>query len=379
MKLVVKTFQGLEDVLAKELVALGAESVVPLNRAVSCEGDQALMYRINYLARTALRVLVPIIEFTAEDENTLYKKALRFKWELYIKKDFTFAIDTVVSSDVFTHSKYVALKTKDAIADRFREKFGSRPSVDVERPDIRINLFVTGTTFVVSLDSSGDSLHKRGYRDNRHPAPINEVMAAGMLYIAEWNNTIPLYDPMCGSGTIAMEAAMMAQQIPPGLYKSRYSFMNWHDYDKKVWEDIKREAANNQLPAKAKIYASDKSIRAVNMARVSATKFDLQNSIQFQKADFKDLSPIVRNGMIIMNPPYGERLDDDNMDELYEMIGNTMKTNFTGYVAWIISSNRESLKKIALKTEQKLVLFNGPLECRYQKYDLYKGSKVVGE
>lgn len=375
MKLVVKTSYGLEEILAEELTALGAEEVTKLNRAVSCEGDLTLMYKINYRVRTALRVLVPIFEFSASDEQVLYKRAFALPWERYIKKNFTFAIDSTVSSDVYTHSKYVALKTKDAIADRFRDKYGRRPNVDVDRPDIQFNIYVAGTDFTISLDSSGDSLHKRGYRDNRHPAPLNEVMAAGLIYLSGWDQKTPLYDPMCGSGTIAIEAAMIAANIPPGLYKSRYNFMNWHTFDKAIWEKVKAEADEQRQPCRVKIYASDISIRAVNMARVAAMKFDLGSAIEFQKSSFEKLTPSTSEGLIIMNPPYGERLDEDNTDELYKAIGDTFKQNFAGFTAWILSSNRESLKKIGLKTDRKLVLYNGSLECRFQKYTLYKGSK----
>lgn len=375
MKLVVKTSYGLEEILAEELTALGAEEVTKLNRAVSCEGDLALLYKINYCARTALRVLIPIFEFSATNEEYLYKRALALPWERYIKKDFTFAIDSTVASDIFTHSKYVALKTKDAIADRFREKFGKRPNVDIDRPDVQFNLYVSGTDFTISLDSSGDSLHKRGYRDSRHPAPLNEVMAAGLIHLAGWDKKTPLYDPMCGSGTIAIEAAMMAANIPPGFYKTRYNFMNWHNFDKALWQKVKKEADAQRKPCGVKIYASDINMRAINMARVAAMKFELGNDIEFTKSAFEKLTPSTTEGLIIMNPPYGERLDEDNTDELYKAIGDTFKQNFAGFTAWILSSNRDSLKKIGLRTDCKLILYNGSLECRYQKYTLYKGSK----
>ena len=375
MKLVVKTSHGLEEILAEELTALGAAEVTKLNRAVSCEGDLTLMYKINYRVRTALRVLVPIFEFSARDEQILYKRALALPWERYIKKNFTFAIDSTVTSDVYTHSKYVALKTKDAIADRFREKYGHRPNVDVDRPDVQFNIYVSDTNFSISLDSSGDSLHKRGYRDNRHPAPLNEVMAAGLIYLSGWDQETPLYDPMCGSGTIPIEAAMMAANIPPGLYKSRYNFMNWHNFDKAAWEQVKAEADALRRPCKVKIYASDINMRAVNMARVAAMKFDLNNAIEFKKSSFEKLTPSTTEGLIIMNPPYGERLDDEDTDVLYKAIGDAFKQNYAGFTAWILSSNRESLKKVGLRTDKKIIVFNGPLECRFQKYSLYAGRR----
>ena len=374
MKLVVKTFHGLEDVLAKELESLGAKDIYTLKRAVSFNGSKELLYKSNLHLRTALRIMLPVYTFSAYNENELYQKVGDFDWSDYIKLDQTFAIDSVVFSDYFRHSKYLVLKIKDAIVDQFRRKTGKRPSIDTETPDVRFNVYVSHENFTISLDSSGDSLHKRGYRNNQHKAPLNEVLAAGMLKLAGWNKDIPLIDPMCGSGTILMEAAMIARNMPPGINRKRYGFMKWNDYDPTLWDRVYNKAQSQIVRPMVKIMGSDISSEAIDISKVASINFNLNPEIRLTRSPFKDLHPTSKTGMLIMNPPYGERMEQDDIFSFYKMIGDHLKKNFTGFDAWILSSNKEALKHIGLHPSKKHTLFNGPLECKFQKFSLYQGS-----
>lgn len=380
MKLLAKTLHGLEGLLAQELEALGASNIEPGIRAVSFEGDKEVLYKANYHSRTAIRILVPIFHFEARHEEMLYRKVLKFDWQQYLSLEQTFAIDAVVKSDYFTHSKFLALKTKDAIADHFRKKTGERPNVDVELPDLRLNLHVSGSNCTISLDSSGESLHKRGYREMGHLAPINEVLAAGMLLLTKWEPGTPLYDPMCGSGTIALEAAMMASNMAAGHYRTSYGFTGWKDFDFRLWQRIKNEAREQVKElTEPCVFASDVSSKHLNLARKSAMAIGLSGAINFEQCDFLKLEPSTDPGIIVMNPPYGERLDDDNVEELYAEIGTHLKHNWSDFDAWIISSNKPALKRIGLRTSERHVLFNAALECKYHKYELYRGSKKASK
>lgn len=380
VKLLAKTMHGLEGVLSQELEALGAEYVQPGKRSVSFEGDLEVLYKANLLCRTALRILKPIHTFEARTEDMLYKQVLRYDWSQHMGVDQTLAIDAVVFSDYFTHSKYLALKTKDAIADYFRKKTGERPSVDTERPDVRINLHVSGTRCTLSLDSSGESLHKRDYRELRHKAPINEVLAAGMIMLTGWDGTTPLYDPMCGSGTIALEAAMIASNMPPGHFRTSYGFTGWSDFDFRLWQRIKNEAREAiKTPEKPVIFAADLQARNLNTARKSAVAAGFGSAIRFEQSDFLKWAPQSDGGTVIINPPYGERLDDGDVTELYEQMGTHLKHTWTGFDAWIISSNIPALKRIGLRPAAKHTLFNGKLECSYRHFELYRGSRKSGQ
>ncbi len=377
MKLLAKTFHGLEEVLAEELFQLGAKNIEPKKRAVAFEGDKELLYRGNLHLRTALRILLPVMSFRARNERELYKKVSEYNWSKHLDNSKTFAVDSVAFGDIFKHSRYVGLKTKDAIVDQFREKTGKRPSIDVEAPDVSINLHVTGDRFTISLDSSGESLHRRGYRDNRHKAPLNEVLAAGMLKIAKWNPEIPLFDPMCGSGTILMEAAMYAKNIPPAWHRKKFSFMSWPDFDKELWEKIRKEAEEKFESPRVTIIGADVSMQAVDIAKQASLEFRLNREIKVSKAAFENQTPPFKAGMIIMNPPYGERLQKDDIIEFYKMIGTVLKRRFTGFDAWIISSNFNAMKNIGLKPAEKYTLFNGPLETKFWKFKLYEGSMKI--
>ncbi len=371
-----KTLTGLEEVLRDELLLLGANNTKILKRGVEFEGDKRLLYTCNYMCRTALRFIVPIAVFTAKDENELYSRVKRISWENIMKLNQTFAVDGITSSSNLKHSKYIALKSKDAIVDRFREKTGKRPSVDTDNPKIRINIRMHQNQCTVSLDSSGDSLHLRGYRVRSSPAPLNEVLAAGIIGLSGWDMTESLFDPMCGSGTIPVEACLMAMRIPPGKYRRDFSFMNWMDYDKHLWEDITRFYDEQILTSPpCKIMGSDKNPRMVSIAKTHASSTGLRKHIELTEADFFAVPSPFDSGYIITNPPYGERIPLENSIKFYKSIGDTLKAKYTGYAAWIFSGDLEALKNLGLKATKKIPLLNGQIECKFQKFEIYSGSK----
>ena len=373
-KMVAKTMAGLEGVLADELTVLGAENVEPLYRAVSFEGDKALMYKANYCCRTALRILKPIKSFVARNELMLYNNIFKINWHEYFNINETFAIDAVVSGNYFKHSQYAALKVKDAIADEFRQHFGARPSVDVDNPDLRINIHIENEKVTLSLDSSGESLHKRGYRKTVDKAPISEVLAAGMVKLTGWKYDCNFVDCMCGSGTIPIEAAMCAMNIPAGYFRDKFGFMTWHDFDKKLWEKIQEEADDAIQDFDYEIFASDHSAKAVEIAKANIASAHLNHDIKLSKQDMFTMTPPEGGGIMIINPPYGERLEERDIISLYKSIGDALKKNFKGFEAWIISSNKDVLKQIGLKPSSKIVLYNGPLECKFEKFEIFEGS-----
>ncbi|MBL4715638.1 RNA methyltransferase [Sphingobacteriaceae bacterium AH-315-L07] len=374
MKLLAKTLHGLEEVLAEELELLGATDINPLKRAVSFQGNKELLYKCNLQLRTALKILTPIYYFKAYNERSLYNKVEQFDWSKILSVEQTFAIDSVVFSKQFTHSKYVALKVKDAIADQFRKKTGVRPSVDTKNPDVQINVHCANENFTISLDSTGAPLNQRGYRDNQHKAPLNEVLAAGMLKLTNWNKDIPLIDPMCGSGTFLIEAAMMATNTPPGIKRKQYVFMKWEDFDKELWGKIYNEAIESITKSEFRISGSDVSQQAIDISRQALLNFDFNRDIKLVKSNFNDLRPQSENGVLIMNPPYGERLRETDIFALYKMIGDHLKQSYNGFDAWILSANRDALKHVGLRPSKKLTLFNGALECKFQRFSMYKGS-----
>lgn len=373
-ELIAKTFYGLEEVLAEELSALGATNIIKHNRAVSFHGDNELMYRSNYHLRTALRILKPIFIFNVRNTKSLYRSIKEYKWEKIFGVDDTFAIDAVISSNYFTHSKYAALKVKDAIADRFRSKFEKRPSVDVDNPTVRINIHIYEDQCTVSLDSSGDSLHKRGYRLSTMMAPLNEALAAGMILLSGWDRKSEFIDPMCGSGTIPIEAALIALDIPPGYLGRTYGFQKWNDFDQTLWSEISSESTIEK-DSKVTVVASDKSAKAIETTARNVKSAKLMNHIKIGIKYFDELEPTSKNGMLIMNPPYGERLKEEDINDLYKMIGDSLKTNFTGFDAWVLSASKSAMKNVGLKTSKRLTLYNGALECKFYKYSLYSGTK----
>lgn len=372
--MVAKTMAGLENVLAEELTSLGAENVQVLNRAVSFEGDKAMMYRANYCCRTALRILKPIMSFVARNELALYNNIFKIKWHEIFNINETFAIDAVTSGNYFTHSQYAALKVKDAIADEFREHFGARPSVDVENPDLRINVHIENEKVTLSFDSSGDSLHKRGYRKAVDKAPMSEVLAAGLIKLTGWKCDCNFVDCMCGSGTIPIEAAMMALGIPAGFFRKKWGFMTWHDFDKELWQNVVLDAGATMEEFDYEILASDHSAKAVEIAKANITNAHLQYDIKLSKQDMFAMVPPEGGGIMIINPPYGERLEEKDLINLYKGIGDALKKNFKGFEAWIISSNKDALKLIGLKPSKKIDIYNGPLECKFEKFEIFEGS-----
>ena len=372
--LVAKTFKGLENVLADELKALGAKEIEILNRAVSFKGNNALMYKANLWLRTALKILKPIQTFKTRNEVDLYKGIAQIDWSDYMNVDDTLSINTVVASPYFNHSQFVALKAKDAIVDQFRSKFNKRPTIDTENPTILLNIHLTDDECVVSIDSSGESLHKRGYRLNSTIAPINEVLAAGMILISGWDCNSDFIDPMCGSGTLPIEAALIAYNIPPGIFRKEFGFEKWKDFDPDLFEDIYNDDQNSR-EFKHKIIGSDISAGAIRIATENVKNAFLVNKIQLQVQAFEAMVPSGQSGIVIMNPPYGERIKKTNIQEFYQSIGNGLKRNFSGYEVWIISGNKEALDYIGLHPSKKITLFNGAIECKFQRFAMYSGSK----
>jgi len=372
--MVAKTFRGLEDVLAGEIESIGGTEIKKGTRVVHFRGDREVMYRANFHLRTALRILKPFYEFRASNEDELYKGAYSYDWSALLNESSTFAIDGVLNSTYFNHSRYIALKVKDAIADQFRAINGRRPSVDTVNPDIRINLHISDDKCTLLLDSSGESLHKRGYRTETSSAPLNEVLAAGMIMLSGWDRKSDFIDPMCGSGTIPIEAAMIAYNVPPGVYRKQFAFEKWPDFDKPLFESIYNEDYP-EPDAAPRITGSDMSSHAISMARSNAKNAFLGKRIDFTISPFEEMMPPGESGFLITNPPYGERLKQENIRAFHTIMGDCLKRNFTGYTAWILTSNLEAVKFTGLRPERKIVLYNGPLECRFIRYTIYKGSK----
>jgi len=371
-KIVVKTFAGLEPVLAGELHELGAESVVPERRAVSFLGDTSMLYKANFLLRTALKVLKPIAHFKVNQNEDLYKRAKAIPWSEYLTLGKSFSIDSTIQSDLFSNSMYVSLKVKDAIADYFRESVGKRPSVNVDDPDIRIHVYLMGDYCEISLDSSGESLHKRGYRVGQGEAPVNEVLAAGMILLSGWRGESDFLDPMCGSGTLLIEAAMIAKGIPAGIYRKSFGFERWVDFDEQLFSDIYN--GEYEKESSIRIFGSDISAQSCTIANANIKNAGLSKSIEVVTQDFLELEPPFDSGIIVTNPPYGERLITRSIASLYKSVGDVLKQKYAGYTAWIISSSEEGFKNIGLKPQKKIQLFNGALLCSFRSFELFAGT-----
>lgn len=375
MRFIAKTLYGLEKVLSEELSGLGALNVQTANRAVAFEGEMDLLYKVNYCSRTALSVLMPISVFRIRSKDDLYKAGSKIEWDRYMDPDDTFSIVPVVNSPHFTHSGYPALLLKDAVADFFRNKTGRRPSVDTSDPGILINLHISNDQVTISLDSSVVPLFKRGYRQEQTIAPMNEVLAAGILLLSGWNASATLTDPMCGSGTFPIEAGLIACRIPPGSFRKFFGFQRWRNFDELMFLKIKDECNSKVITSPVQIFGSDISDETLQTAKTNVIKAGLDKAISLETADFKDLKSRDSAGFVFMNPPYGQRIQPDETDSLYSMIGTTLKHNFAGNTAWLITSNRESLKHIGLKPREKHTLFNGALECILLKYEMYQGTR----
>lgn len=368
-----KTMFGLEEVLAEELRKLGAQNIKPMNRAVSFKGDKGFMYKANLNLRTALRILKPIAHFQAHDEKELYKKLCEIDWTAIFDLNATFATHATTHSEIFTHSKYASLVMKDAIADTFRNKFDKRPNVDPEMPDVSINLHIAKHTCTVSLDSSGDSLHKRGYKSDAVTAPMNEVLAAGLILLSDWNKISNFHDPMCGSGTILIEAALIAYNIPSNIFRERFGFEGWKDFDPKLWETIKEASLDKETNYYGKITGSDNFQKAVRISRTNIDNALMHDNIKVTNSDFFE-TEIAPGTFVMFNPPYGERIDL-GVNDFYEKVGTTLKHNYQGCTIWLISSDIENMKLIGLKPNHKIKVMNGELECSFRKFEVYEGSQ----
>lgn len=380
IKMIAKTIFGLEEVLSLELKRLGAKDIEVHNRAVSFKGDLGFLYKTNLCLRTALRVLVPFKKFKVRDEKSLYESIQDINWEDFIDVTDTIAIDTVLSTGLFAHSQYISQKAKDAIVDQFRAKYGERPSVDLEKPTIRIHLHIKDDTCTVALDSSGESLHKRGYRDKTNLAPINEVLAAGMVLLTGWDKRSTFIDPMCGSGTILIEAALIANNIPAGYFREDFGFERWKKflpYDEELWNVIFDAAVDKITNHEQKILGGELSPNVAKKAKENIKHAKVDDIVSIKNCDMKDFEVPEGRGVVVINPPYGERMVKDNIEELYKMMGDTFKKNFAGYDCWILSSNMEAFKHVGLRPSRKIALFNGQLECRFMKFEMYSGTKKI--
>lgn len=374
-EMVAKTFQGLEDVLADELRAIGAKNVEPGIRMVSFEGSLDILYKANMCCRTALRILKPIYKFTASDPDSLYEMVKEYDWNRVLSLDKTFSIDTVSNSDEFTHSRYVTYRVKDGIVDWFRDRFGpdSRPRVRLQDADVSINVHISGERVTISLDSSGESLHKRGYRVAQTEAPINEVLAAGIILKSKWNGDCPLVDPMCGSGTFLIEAALIAAGINPGVYRRRFAFESWPDFDAELFDEIYNDDSSERN-FRYKIYGGDISPKAVAIAAENIKSAGVGKYIDLKVKALSQWDEAPDDGFLITNPPYGERISTDDMDGLYATLGSKLKHVFKGYHAWIIGYREEYFRKIGLSPSVKLPIFNGALECELREYIIFDGD-----
>ena len=371
--MIAKTFQGLEEVLAQELTALGANDIQIGRRMVSFSGDKEMMYRANFCLRTAIRILRPIKHFTAQNADEVYEQIKAIHWEDYLDTSKSFAVDAVVFSEEFRHSKFVSYRVKDAIVDYFREKTGKRPSVRINKPDVLLNIHIAQTDCTLSLDSSGESLHRRGYRQEAVEAPLNEVLAAGMILMTGWHGECDLIDPMCGSGTIPIEAALIARNIAPGVFRKEFAFEKWVDFDRDLFDAIYNDDSQEH-EFEHKIYGYDNSPKAHEIAMHNVKAAGVSKDIVLKLQPFQQFEQPKEKSIIITNPPYGERISTNDLLGLYEMIGERLKHAFTGNSAWILSYRDECFDKIGLKATQRIPLFNGALECEFRHYEIFDGK-----
>jgi len=376
-KMVAKTFFGFEEILAKELLQLGAQQIKPGNRMVSFVGDLGFLYKANLCLRTALKILKPIHTARVQDEDALYQLFYDFPWEDFLDVDSKFVIDSVVHGTLFTHSQFASQKAKDGLVDQFRDRYNERPSVDLNRPDLRINLHIQEDFCTVSLDSSGASLHHRGYRTATNIAPLNEVLAAGLIQLSGWKGNTDFLDPMCGSGTIVIEAAMFASNIPANINRKQFAFEKWTDWDADLFEKIQESQLKRIKNPGIQIKGSDKAPSAIEKATINVENANLSEFITLEKKDIFQIDKETSGPLhLLTNPPYGERLDGD-MNALYQGIGDAFKQSFPNTQAWLISSNMEALKCVGLRPSRKIKLFNGKLESRLMFYPIYEGTKRV--
>ncbi len=372
-ELIAKTFMGLEPVLAQELTKLGANNVQIGRRMVSFTGDKEMMYRANFQLHTAIRILKPIKHFKAKSAEDVYNEVKKIDWSQYIMKGKTFVVDSVVYSDEFRNSKFVSYKVKDAIVDQFRESTGDRPNISISNPDIRLHIHIAEDNATLCLDSSGESLHRRGYRQETVEAPLNEVLAAGMILMTGWKGDTDFIDPMCGSGTLVVEAALIAQNISPGVFRKEYAFEKWPDFDSDLFDTIYNDDSEER-EFTHHIYGYDVDMKAVNTAILNVKAAGLSKVITIRQQDFKDFTKPSEKSLMITNPPYGERISTPNLLGTYKMIGEKLKKEFAGNEAWVLSYREECFEQIGLKPSIKIPVFNGSLECEFRKYVMFDGK-----
>ena len=372
-ELIAKTFMGLENVLAQELTQLGANNIQIGRRMVAFTGNQEMMYRANFQLRTAIRILKPIAHFKARSAEDMYDEVRKIDWSQYIEHGKTFSVDSVVYSEEFRNSRFVTYKVKDAIVDQFREATGTRPNISVSNPDIRLNIHIAEDQATLSLDSSGESLHRRGYRQESVEAPLNEVLAAGMILMSGWKADTDFIDPMCGSGTLLIEAALIARNINPGVFRKAFAFEKWPDFNQELFDTIYNDDSHEHDFAHH-IYGYDVDMKAVNTARLNVKAAGLSQTVTVEQQDFKDFKKPTEKSIIMTNPPYGERISTPDLLGTYKMIGERLKHEFGGNEAWILSYREECFEQIGLKPSIKIPLYNGSLECEFRKYALFDGK-----
>ncbi len=372
-ELIAKTFMGLEPVLAEELTQLGANNVQAGRRMVSFTGNKEMMYRANFQLHTAIRILKPVKHFKARSAEDVYEEVKKLDWSQYIEKGKTFSVDSVVYSEEFRNSRFVTYKVKDAIVDQFREHTGERPNISVSNPDIRLHIHIADEDATLCLDSSGESLHRRGYRQESVEAPLNEVLAAGMILMTGWKGETDFIDPMCGSGTILIEAALIAHNMSPGIFRKGYAFEKWPDFDQELFDNIYNDDSQER-EFTHHIYGYDVDMKAVNTARINVRAAGLTQDISVEQQDFKDFTQPQEKSIMVMNPPYGERISTPNLLNTYKVIGERLKHQFMGNEAWILSYREECFEAIGLKPSIKIPVYNGSLECEFRRYQMFDGK-----
>jgi len=375
-EMIAKTYHGLEDVLAKELLQLGAQDIKTLRRAVKFKGDIGFMYKANLSLRTAVRIIKPIKTFKVSNETEFYDSIRTIDWSQYMTIDDKFAVDAFVNSTYFNHSLYIALKSKDAIVDQFRDNCGMRPDVDLDHPNLRINIHINEDLCTVSLDSSGKSLHKRGYRLETNEAPISEALAAGLILVSGWDKKSHFVDGMCGSGTFLVEAAMIAANIPANINRAHFAFEDWPDFDQNLWELIKESQLKKLKDCYGKIIGYDIDPQTLASAKINIQNAGLEDYIELKCENFFDTVKPEGPTHLVFNPPYGVRLQAD-IPQMYQSIGDTLKKNYSGAEAWFLTSHMEGLKHVGLRASRKIEIFQAKLECRFVKYEMYMGTKKV--
>lgn len=375
LEITVKTLFGFENILQDELFELGYKKTTPLNRAVQLTGDWEDVYRLNYRCRLAIAVLVKVKSFHLHKEDDLYKEAKKIDWPSFFSIDKTFAVKGAVFSTLFKHTQYPMLVVKDAIADVFRDRFGNRPNVNTKAPQVLFDLYVNDKMATISINTSGKPLFQRGYRQETGDAPMNEVLASGLIRLSGWDKKSTFIDPMCGSGTLAIEAALYAADIPAMIERSHFAFKNFTSFDAAAWEKVRKEGNQRPQQLECKIYASDIDAEMVNLAKRNSKMAPIGNMVEFSREDMLSLQAPDKKGVLICNPPYGERMGEE-IEALYQNMGDAFKTNFSGYDCWVVSSNGDALKLIGLRPDKKLKVYNGKLECSFRKFSVFKGKRI---